>query len=50
MANDEEELSVSATVSGLGWPETGHTADAADSSDGTAGAHLGWPDDAGPAV
>ena len=49
MANDEEELSVSATVSGLGWPETGHTADAADSSDGTAGAHLGWPDDARPA-
>jgi chromosome partitioning protein len=49
MANDEEELSVSATVSGLGWPETGHTADAADSSDGTAGVHLGWPDDARPA-
>jgi chromosome partitioning protein len=49
MANDEEELSVSATVSGLGWPETGHTADAADSSDGTAGDHLGWPDDARPA-
>jgi chromosome partitioning protein len=49
MANDEEELSVSATVSGLGWPETGHTADAADSSDGSAGAHLGWPDDARPA-
>jgi len=49
MANDEEELSVSATVSGLGWPETGHTADAADSSDDTAGAHLGWPADARPA-
>jgi chromosome partitioning protein len=40
-------MTVSATVSGLGWPEPGpaNAADPGTSQPAAAGAHLGWPDD-----